>query len=162
MGLHISAYETIELVEGISLAELQVRGWEHPLYDDGVHAYLYASAAAFRDRAPADGFYRISGRRHGFGAGSYSGYNRWREKLAELVGTTPERVWAGEVPVAFGELINFSDCEGVLDTKTCAKLAKDFAEWQPHVGTNGWFADRYADWRKAFELAAGGGAVKFH
>ena len=163
MGLGITVYEKIELVEAMTYAELKAKDWDHPLYDDDGHFHVSVVDEEYRDRTPTEGFYRTSGKSKRFRAGSYGGYNRWREELAELVGTTPKKVWAGEVPSAFGELINFSDCEGTLKSEVCAKLAKDFAEYQGRADRiGGYFLDSYNHWREAFELAANGGAVDFH
>ncbi len=113
-----------------------------------------------------------------FRAGSYGGYNEWREQLAELAGY-PKRLLfsdhrsptelhaAGAWEAAHGpfwELINFSDCEGVIGPKTSAKLAQDFAEHQGKADTHPdeWFRELYATWRRAFELASDDGAVAFH
>lgn len=64
----------------------------------------------------------------------------------------------------FWELINFSDCEGVLGPATSAKLAGDFATWQEKADQHPDEAFRvlYARWRKACEMAADGGALVFH
>lgn len=72
-----------------------------------------------------------------FRAGSYSGYNWWREILAKLVGITDiNAFWIktgginnrkGKEP--FFELINFSDCEGTLPLRECKRLKKDFDYW---------------------------------
>lgn len=113
----------------------------------------------------------------GFRAGSYGGYNHWREGLAALAGypltemddygTKTFRHDAGAWAVdsgPFHELINFSDCEGVIGSVVAAKLAKDFADFQEKANTHmdeGW-RDLYAEWRNAFEMAANGGAVSFH
>ena len=114
----------------------------------------------------------------GFAAGSYGGYGQWREQLAMLAGYPPlphrsswetktrslhaAGAWAAkEGP--FWELIHFSDCDGVIGAKVAEKLAKDFAAHQEKADqAGGWFLDRYNEWRKAFELAANGGAVDFH
>lgn len=61
-----------------------------------------------------------------FRVGSYSGYNGWRNRLAVMAGyssfeeacTTPEG--------PFVELINFSDCEGVICAEVSEKLYNDF------------------------------------
>ncbi len=100
-----------------------------------------------------------------FRAGSYSGYNHWRTQLAALVAGCDKGPIAATLP--FAELINFSDCEGVLGPVVCKKLAADFAAYQQKAdefsGADGdWFRERYADWRKAFELAEQGGCVEFH
>lgn len=113
-----------------------------------------------------------------FRAGSYGGYNKWREQLAKLAGypavrheshyEPPEDLYAAGAWDAkegpFWELINFSDCEGVIGPKTSAKLAKDFAEFQAQADAHpdDWFRDLYTTWRRAFELASDDGAVGFH
>jgi hypothetical protein len=114
----------------------------------------------------------------GFRAGSYSGYNHWRETLAQIAGypaIEDERhgvvtkrhdkgaYVAGNGP--FFELIWFSDCEGIIGPKTSAKLAKDFATFSDAVAasaTDEWFKEKYAEWKTAFETAAQNGAVRFH
>ena len=120
---------------------------------------------------------------YGFCAGGYSGYNRWREQLAELAdypaveyetveGYAPSRrmrrdaaAWKGLCNgKPFVELVNFSDCEGVIGPEVAAKLAKDFSEFDERAKAikDEWFYEKYNEWRKAFEMAANGGAVKFH
>jgi hypothetical protein len=115
----------------------------------------------------------------GFRAGSYSGYNEWREQLAKLAGypavlhrSSWEKeqrarhaagAWAAtEGP--FWELINFSDCEGTIGPRVAFKLAKDFAEWQERADAidDDYFKSKYAEWRRAFETAQDFGAVDFH
>ena len=98
----------------------------------------------------------------GFRAGSYSGYNQWRNQLANLVGTTDKRIWENPVPGPFVELINFSDCEGTIDSKTSAKLAKDFQEYQGEANIKDeHFVQIYNHFRIAFECASDGGSVVF-
>jgi hypothetical protein len=99
-----------------------------------------------------------------FRAGSYGGYNEWRNSLAAMVGTTPKTAWAGEYQGPFAELINFSDCEGVIGATVCRKLAEDFKAQQTKADTwdDEWFRERYALWRQAFEMGADNGAVSFH
>ncbi len=106
-----------------------------------------------------------------FRAGSYGGYNAWRDILAKLAGYGSARgAWeasdAGRNNGPFWELINFSDCEGTIGPVVAAKLARDFAEWEDRAraansGDDYWMK-LYALWRRAFELAADGGAVDFH
>ncbi len=104
----------------------------------------------------------------GFRAGSYSDYNAWRDRLADLAGYgSAKACWSSGAEGPFCELINFSDCEGVIGPKVAAKLAKDFADWDERArdyfgGFDGWFIEQYERWRKAFEMAADGGAVDFH
>jgi hypothetical protein len=148
--------------------------------------YVYANDD-FPDQAEgyADGFYRIHGESFGFRAGSYSGYNAWRRHLCLMaLDREPEDVWADPEHFAgrpFVELINFSDCEGLIGPKTSAKLARDFAAFaeraeqyvnehsRPDKSGKGddedevgpWFLESYREWRQAFELAADDGLVRF-
>lgn len=110
-----------------------------------------------------------------FRAGSYSAYSQWREDLAQLAGyplgeyekygkkwpSYCVACWNGATG-PFSELINFSDCEGVIGATVSAKLANDFADFQDRVGQNGHFARIYDNFRRAFEMASDGGAVAFH
>lgn len=114
----------------------------------------------------------------GFRAGSYGGYNAWRNDLAKLAGYNAKSVdrhgtgrlerrydegaWAEESG-PFWELITFSDCEGVIGPETSKKLAKDFADHQDDVDIDEGerFKSLYNKWRKAFESASNNGAVRF-
>lgn len=106
-----------------------------------------------------------------FRAGSYSGYNDWRDQLAIMArGIGASRVWKLEGDRGpFAELINFADNEGTIGPVVAAKLAKDFADFQGKAGVwldaradmTAWFRQSYANWRKAFEMAADGGCVDF-
>lgn len=113
----------------------------------------------------------------GFRAGSYGGYNQWRENLAKLSGWKEGtynqfgKDWPSHAASAweadsgpFWELINFSDCEGTIGPQTSAKLAKDFEEHQAKADAHEskCFRSLYADWRKAFEMASQNGIVSFH
>jgi len=108
---------------------------------------------------------------------AYSGYNRWRDELAKLAGypLTEYEGYAGSksscyaagawevLEGPFWELINFSDCEGMIGTAICQKLAKDFADWQERadlVEDEHW-RQGYAGMRKAFEIGSNGGLVRF-
>lgn len=112
-------------------------------------------------------------------AGSYGGYNFWRNELAKMArygAVAVDRYNTGNIQMRydqgawdtdngpFWELITFSDCEGVIGGTTCAKLAKDFAAYQSQadVHPDEQFRSKYAEWRTAFDLAADGGAVDFH
>lgn len=101
-----------------------------------------------------------------FRAGAYSSYNRWREWLARLAGYEVEELFdrlPAEGP--FVELINFTDCDGVIGPTCAGKLAKDFATYQTQAETSKsppGYLEFYNKMRAAFELAADGGAVRFH
>jgi hypothetical protein len=100
---------------------------------------------------------------HRFQAGSYTGYNRWREDLQNRF--NPARDPDGP----FYELIWFADNEGDIGPEAAADLLKDFEQHADAYATaapEGWEGEygreKYADWTRAFRLAADGGLVDFH
>ena len=161
MGLDITAYKSVEHVRDID-----------PNNDDWEDCdFKIRADDDFRERAAdlTPGIYQGSRDTLRFRAGSYSGYNRWREELAELVGVTAKEIWAAAPDdeaaraTPFYEMINFTDCDGVLGPAVCTKLAKDFDTWAEKAGDVGYFAEIYVHFRAAFRLAAsGGGVVQFH
>ncbi|WP_158782806.1 hypothetical protein [Pantoea sp. BAV 3049] len=106
----------------------------------------------------------------------YARHAGWREKLAEISGyPLAEQVHYGRVEKCylagalsgecgpFYELINFSDCEGVIGTGVSEKLAKDLAEFKGRaMGVSEGFYDLYLKWKAAFEMASNNGCVRFH
>jgi len=182
MGLDITAYEHVELAEGITIDALRELNWVHPLYDTDGIVLLYYAGFPERSDGLVEGLYRTSGECEAFAAGSYSGYNEWRESLAALVGTTPQAVWSARreqwepgkervgQPVPFVELIDFADNEGFIGPKTSAKLHADFVDHgvkaaEAHASNSQddrWFLRKYLSFTKAFGLAARGGVVRFH
>lgn len=71
--------------------------------------------------------------------GSYTFYNSWREMLSQLaLGMPATTVW--ESPEMEGkpfyELIDFSDCSGILGTDVCCKLLDDFEESRGTIESN--------------------------
>ena len=174
MGLDISAYRGLKAAPDAALGgDGNPQDWdshvvfrqtaldytekEWPGRTEGLRAGVYAPTEAFS-----------------FRAGSYSGYNYWRNQLAVLAfGKPAEKVWADASIKAgpFYELIHFSDCEGVIGPVVSKKLAADFVENQQKaemsaaamgLGEGDFFLRSYANWRRAFEMASDGGAVDFH
>lgn len=91
-----------------------------------------------------------------FSVGPCSLYNSWRRKLDSFKGN-----------VAFQELINFSDCEGVIGSVIAEKLYNDFKnnyneaiEYSKEI-SDFWFMEKYDIFMKAFEIAKENGAVVF-
>ena len=101
--------------------------------------------------------------------GAYSYYGAWREKLAKLAGYSPlteghrpysAGAWAAtEGP--FWELIDFTDCDGVLGTAVRQKLAEDFANYEASARLLGDedFLYTYRQFKAAIEFASDGGAA---
>lgn len=98
-----------------------------------------------------------------FNAGSYSGYDYWRSQLKEIsknIKIETEK-YTLKYPL-FVELINFSDCEGVIGAQTSLKLYGDFLMCQNFASTlDERFYAFYLKWMRAFELASKNGCIKF-
>ena len=176
MGLDISAYRGIEKIDCVFDEDgdpIDPATREYVDYD--ARAYVNPDFPGRADGIENKGVYKAE-ESMGFRAGSYGGYNQWREELAKLAGyaladytiygTTTQRHDAGAWAATggpFWELITFSDCEGVIGPIVSAKLAKDFQEFGERAkGIGGYFYDRYQEWRAAFEMAADNGMVRFH
>lgn len=107
-----------------------------------------------------------------FRAGSYSGYSWWRNALSQAVlGKNASDAWHSDERGPCVELINFSDCEGVIGPKVCAKLKTDFVmnlqrafEYATRMTRDDreYFMRAYMDWTWAFEFAADDGFVELH
>lgn len=169
-GLDVTAYERLTLVpspqvdqDGEPIGENQVKlaPVEHIERFAGLTAgkvYRYKSAFAFR-------------------AGSYSGYNLWRNELAKLAGYKPTsyKSFKGETELRydatvwklkkgpFWELIDFSDAEGVIGPAACKRVHKDFVHYQAAAAKHSdeYFRSSYEDWMKAFAMCANNGAIVF-
>ena len=172
MGLDITAYRKIEIANGAAVDE----DGDPVDYDEHQRFYFNPDFQGREEGLVEGAIYTRGTEEHDFRAGGYGGYNAWREELAKLAGypatphtrylVTEDRHDAGAWEATegpFWELINFSDCEGVIGPVVSAKLAKDFEEFDERAKVIGdYFYDRYLDWKLAFELAADGGAVVFH
>ena len=158
MGLDITAYQVVTKLNVTSADET----WEA----DGL--WIDEEQPFNRLDGLETGAYAVSGDRYAFRAGSYSGYNEWRRMLARMVGVIDRELWNDHSEAAkatpFYELICFSDAEGTIGPKTCAKLAKDFDDWADRAKASGdrYWLEKYQDWSKAFHLAAERGVVDFH
>lgn len=118
MGLDISVYSKITRIPDESQ--------EDGIFDVSQEDYF----GTRQDVEP--GPYSISENsvRHSFRAGSYSGYNGWREDLSlSIHGVMPQVIWDNPDQYTgkdFFEIINFSDCEGCFGPKISSKLYEDF------------------------------------
>jgi hypothetical protein len=162
MGLDATGYKNTKLIEiadvdtfeekysdgnfAWALINPEFGGWEDQVKDKGVYSYDDAESVSI-----------------GYGT------HRWfRDMLARIgCATTAEAIWENPDKYEsspFYRLIDFSDCEGIIGAKHCAKLAKDFADFQ-HA-TDGVQDERfkryYKEWRIVFETAAQNGFVDFH
>ena len=114
---------------------------------------------------------------HSFGAGSYSSFNEFRNILSNAVlEANAEEVWENRSKYEnkpLYKLIDFSDCEGSMDSITSATLLKDFKEnkdkFVSHVTSNTDIGEMdtenhiqmYDNWIQAFECAADEGVIIF-
>ncbi len=177
MGLDITAYKNLrqfnaqydnENDEVLNLDTNEVVGWRDH--------FLSCVHSEYTDRAKdiADGAYFFFEKVTKFRAGSYGGYNDWREQLAKLAGypsvngekeprhAHSNGAWKA-TEGAFWELISFSDCEGLIGTEVSKKLLNDFINFDSkaqEIGGN--FYELYGYWKEAFEYASENGAVDFH
>lgn len=102
-----------------------------------------------------------------FRAGSYSGYNAWRDTLCKTIHKmSAYEFWnspLAETDAPFAELINFTDCDGYLGTSVCKKLATDFGKYRVELEAKGDELWNLYGWIEVFEQAANNnGFVKFH
>lgn len=170
MGLDITAYRQIQKADKNSI-ELDEDGFPED-YDNYVMFYSHDDFADRVTDLDINAVYTRGTEQYGFRAGSYSGYNFWRNQLAKLAGYPEENERCDESAWKtdsgpFWELINFSDAEGVLGTAVCKKLLADFLAFdtaaQTHGGENTeYFYEVYSEFTKGLTLAADGGVLHFH
>lgn len=174
MGLDITAYRGLKKLDVLFNAHGEP---VDPVTREPVDNYLWARVVDYPLQAVGleDGaVYSYADAEHVFSRG-YIGYGVWREALAKMTGypavyadfLTPKyqhaaACWQGAMG-PFCELINFSDCEGVIGPTVAAKLAKDFAEWDERAKSVDAprFYEGYCAIRRGLEIAADGGAVRF-
>jgi hypothetical protein len=114
---------------------------------------------------------------HHFRAGSYSGYNQFRNMLSNaLLGVPSDYVWEDEASFEGKpgyEMVNFSDCQGVISWSIAEKLYNDLVgnriKFVEYVGSI-YGADNdetehltyvYDNFITAFELAKNNGVVVY-
>lgn len=180
MGLDIHAASHLRFVRPMPDAE-EFDRIEAELDDESiedryflVHPNEAGQEAHLAGMEPGMYEYTATSVQHEFRAGSYSGYNWWREQLSRCaLGVPPEEVWEDPDSFAgqpFVELVNFTDADGRIGTRLARKLAADFrndattaekyaAELEGKEGE--YFLSVYRDFATAFELAAQDGAVRF-
>lgn len=175
MGLDITAYSNLKAVgQHEKDPELNdgepgsLTSWCY--YDNHVSAYVYDSfPLSFlavpilerRDDLLIGGCYEITEatQTHGFRAGSYGGYGRWREQLQEKY--NPDR----KETEPFFELIWFADNAGTIGSLAAQNLLADFEAYGPdhELGAlDDPYNGPFADFHKACKLAAEDGLIAFH
>ncbi len=156
MGLYIVAYERLILIETPPPDDNFVRAWNDLAFPN--HA---AGLIAGR-------YYRPEGRTVEFTAGSYGGYNTWRDRLSRTMLGRPAQAIVRKdrerlTDQPFADLIAFSDCEGIIGPLVSKELSVDFEGWKGRAAevSDPWFLETYTWFAEAFTLAAGSGAVVF-
>ena len=189
MGLDISAISEmrrVELPKDIELWSDEYYEWEKDQDGDVWNLYQHPHFPEQGEGLP-NGPVVSDGAYHGFRAGSYSGYNEWRNLLAKVaLDLGIEDVWDkmdsgyGYDEIPFSEQINFSDADGIIGPVASQKLYNDYVNYEDEVmkkldryylkfedyeidgETYDWFKQKYKDWKEAFRIASDNGAVIFH
>jgi hypothetical protein len=171
MGLDVVAYNGIEKVDpelhGGKLDFNTDDIWE--LCDE--HGWFIPSTCGFEEHGKGveDTPYTSEGE-ISFRAGSYGSYNGWRNSLAVFAGYgSAQDVWEMDHPwgTPFIELINFSDCEGVIGPDLCKKLSEDFTSKRKDAivfaleHNDDWFMRTYDDFMEALTFASDRGILVF-
>lgn len=168
MGLDISYYRSWKPYEG------EIKDWDHAeeiTMSQNIDLTHIWNNEEFKGRAPDMPEWVVAGEGGHFRAGSYGGYNQFRDHLCRaLHGFPVTDLWKKPdeemKEYAMWELLHFSDCEGVLDGACCARLHEQLEEnWDKIVaffGDDSWDLEKLGYWREAFEAAAGEGFVRFH
>ena len=115
--------------------------------------------------------------RDSFRAGSYSGYNQFRNLLCWAIhGICQEDFWNSKNSdeEEFGALIDFSDCEGTICYSVAAELHRSFKNnrkrFKDYLNSLGddlsfedghYFMEKYDDWTKATRVASDNGLLIF-
>ena len=180
MGLDVTAYRKLTKVENPTVEQRNGEEFETHFV---AHAVDWTEKNwPGRAKGVVEGTVYTFAETFDFCAGSYGGYNTWRDQLAKFAGypltehpdndrgpSHAAACWKGATG-PFSELIDFADNEGVIGAEIAAKLAKDFAsktdqevlEFSERETGDHWFAEQYRRWASAFTMAADGGAVCFH
>ncbi len=163
MGLDITAYERVALVPSGDYERDEMPRYER----GGVWLTLNRDFLAQADGL-VEGEYAVAGERFAFRAGSYSGYNHWRGQLCRMAhGMTADEFWGmrddPKRPKDFADLIDFSSAflARAFGSQKYRDRAETFAATMVEGDGVYWLA-KYNEWLRAFELAAGNGAVSFH
>lgn len=161
MGLHIFAIEkALKLSDDFS-ADFESFDVEGEIFRAKVNPSF-----ASHDHLTT-GIYVSEGASISFSAGSYGSYNDFRSDLSMIVNQVPSNVIWNNPDLYedsdFYELINFSDCEGVIGPDTANKLLSDFKRHREEfmIERDVWDGEKYDNWIKALEIAGNDGMLIF-
>ena len=166
MGLDITAYKNLKKVENPILDEWgELKNWETEWKPGESMEWSEKHFPGRGEGIEPDSVYTFE-EEFGFRAGSYSGYNWWRDHLYKFALALMK---INEKINPFEELVNFADNEGVIGYVVAEKLKNDFVtheemakKYSKKLQDGEWWLDKYNDWKKAFILASQNGAVDFH
>lgn len=167
MGLDVLACRKIKLIENLTQEDCLNQSGEIQYFDPNLD-FTEHSANIIA------GFYSNEGM-FNFRAGNYSGYNHWRALLCEkFAGIKDKDLWKNHNEykyVNFYYLINFSDCDGIIDTEHCEILLNDFlVNYNRLINRDVDFSSEkeesnfislYKDFMTAFAIGSNGGCVQF-
>lgn len=193
MGLDITCYSKLRPENPPLSDDSDAYELIDEIYEQGLQYYMPTALAwsdqAFPNRCPefkSDQWYAYDAS-YSFRAGSYGGYNVFREGLAVLAGVVSEEMWREgrrgaegmyDLPAVkalesdptsrpFGELIMFADNEGVIGTACAKRLFADFINHREAAkalfNEEGMrWMDAYDHWIEGLRHATDGGAIDFH
>ena len=151
MGLDITAYRNIKIVEG-----------EESEYYFANSGFKQSNMTNIENKEIQIDFDES----FDFRAGSYSGYNIFRNELCLASNNiTAEQLWSlQDETLKFYWLINFSDCEGYIGTSYCKILYDEFVKYEEEVKIklDEYYHGKYDDFKEAFKVGASDGLVDFH
>ncbi|SOK58627.1 hypothetical protein [Yersinia phage fHe-Yen9-04] len=184
MGLDITAYQNIKIIDSPDLDDNdEIIGLS---YDEYFNVYNYTYFKEHFKDLEVNGYYEFEDS-FNFRAGSYGGYNSWRNELAFIVcklnnlsSTLPSDtknlysniIWNlpenNNIPLY--KFINFSDCEGIIGTEYCNIIYKELLSIETEFKSHNYmFDDAYNhnnklfdNWLLAFKMGSENGCVSFH
>lgn len=181
MGLDIYAYgKTVcisnGLINGEPINPQTGEVWED--YEDGVIPYANSHYKKQAQGIKSHEYYTYEESLQFWSTG-YGFYSSWREELAKLAGYEPlpfEQIKGnpsssimsyteGAISKKSGpfiDLIDFSDCEGSIDSQTCKVLLEDFKKFQNKaLLKEEWFKIGYNKWINGLNMAVNEGFLIF-
>lgn len=182
MGLDISFYQAAQMLPADAIVGDDL---DYDKYPDGRLAYVNDDFLAQADGLPEKFAFAAEGEGRDARIG-YASYGHWRECVAKAVGYPkapphPDEssldasyreslphvtsAWRGH----FGplhDLLNFSDCEGVIGPQTCAKIAAELAEYRDRalacMSDAPRFSEFYDAMMQGFSIVGPTGFARFH
>lgn len=175
MGLDIVAYSKLEHERDERVAAV-MESLFSPLGEEVIHIFEESERLRCMDMKIGKWHRTDETQEIHFRAGSYSGYNTFRNLLAKAFhGVSADDIWSNEDNYEgspFYEMINFSDCDGVIGPYDSDKLHQDFVngeeEFQEYLmETFGdddeveYYLGVYRNFTHAFKLSSQNGILIF-